>query len=183
MTAATMASTLSTPLTPTIMGAGRDAGVGRAGGAGTAAATGLGAAKGAAGAVVTAAAGAAGVAAILGVGAATPPVPGVGILIVGAAVGLGGKLMRTVSFLGCTLAASAGLGGTPAGGFGVGSAIHVVCAQPRIRTKACQMVIPKKTGRHETCAGQDEECSLLRPAGADHHDRRESPPDEERALL
>ena len=35
------------------------------------------------------------------------------------AVGLGGKLMRTVSFLGWTLAASAGLGGTPPGG-GVG---------------------------------------------------------------
>src|SRR5438876_3833617 len=30
------------------------------------------------------------------------------ILIVGAAVGFGGKLMRTVSFLGCTFAASAG---------------------------------------------------------------------------
>src|SRR5262245_39893823 len=40
------------------------------------------------------------------------------------AVGLGGKLIRTVSFFGCTLAASAGLGGTPpGGGFGLLSAI------------------------------------------------------------
>lgn len=49
-----------------------------------------------------------------GVGAA-----GLGILIVGAAVGFGGRLMRTVSFLGCTFALSAGLGGvTPPGGTG-----------------------------------------------------------------
>jgi hypothetical protein len=40
------------------------------------------------------------------------------------AVGFGGRLMRTVSFLGCTLAASPGFGGTPpAGGLEVGSAI------------------------------------------------------------
>lgn len=45
---------------------------------------------------------------------------GVGNLMVGAVVGLGGKLMRTVSFLGCTLAASAGRGGTaPCGIFGI----------------------------------------------------------------
>jgi hypothetical protein len=37
---------------------------------------------------------------------------GVGSLIVGAALCLGGRLIRTVSFLGWTLAASAGLGGT-----------------------------------------------------------------------
>ena len=47
-----------------------------------------------------------------------------GSLTVGAAVGLGGKVMRTVSFLGWTLAASVGLGGTaPPGTFGVFSAI------------------------------------------------------------
>ena len=47
-----------------------------------------------------------------------------GSLIVGAAVGFGGKAMRTVSFLGCTLAASGGFGGTGGTGeFGVGSAI------------------------------------------------------------
>ena len=39
------------------------------------------------------------------------------ILTVGAAVGLGGKAMRTVSFfVGCTLAASPGLGGRPPAG-------------------------------------------------------------------
>jgi hypothetical protein len=47
-----------------------------------------------------------------------PPGGKVGNLIV--AVGFGGKLMRTVSFLGCTLEASAGFGGTaPPGGFGL----------------------------------------------------------------
>ena len=39
-------------------------------------------------------------------GAATPAEDGEGSRTVGAAVGLGGKLMRTVSFFGCTLAAS-----------------------------------------------------------------------------
>lgn len=49
---------------------------------------------------------------------------GAGILIVGAAVGLGGRLIRTVSFFGWILAASAGLGGTaPEGGLGKFSAI------------------------------------------------------------
>ncbi len=49
---------------------------------------------------------------------------GVGNLIAGAPVGLGGKLMRTVSFFGWTLAASAGLGGTaPVGKLGMFSAI------------------------------------------------------------
>jgi len=53
-----------------------------------------------------------------------PPGGNVGNLIVGEAVGLGGKLMRTVSFFGCTLAASAGLGGTaPPGRLGIFSAI------------------------------------------------------------
>jgi hypothetical protein len=46
--------------------------------------------------------------------------------MVGAAEGLGGRLMRTVSFLGCTLEAS-GLGGTaPPGKLGMFSAINVV---------------------------------------------------------
>lgn len=44
--------------------------------------------------------------------------------IVGEAVGFGGKVMRTVSFFGWTLA-SAGLGGTaPPGVFGMFSAIY-----------------------------------------------------------
>lgn len=53
-----------------------------------------------------------------------PPGGKVGSLIVGAAVGLGGKLMRTVSFLGCTLPVSFFGGGTTpdgtGGGVGVG---------------------------------------------------------------
>ena len=55
------------------------------------------------------------------------PVGNVGNLIVGEAVGLGGKLIRTVSFFGCTLTASAGFGGTaPEGKFGI-SAISFFC--------------------------------------------------------
>lgn len=38
------------------------------------------------------------------------------IFTVGAAVGFGGRAMRTVSFFGCTFAASAGFAGTPPGG-------------------------------------------------------------------
>jgi hypothetical protein len=57
-------------------------------------------------------------------GAETPLAAGVGNLIAGAPVGLGGKLIRTVSFFGWTLAASAGLGGTaPDGKLGMFSAI------------------------------------------------------------
>lgn len=52
------------------------------------------------------------------------PGASVGSLIVGADVGLGGRLMRTVSFLGWTLEASAGLGGrAPPGDVGIFSAI------------------------------------------------------------
>jgi len=53
-----------------------------------------------------------------------PPGGSVGSLMVGAADGLGGKLMRTVSFLGCTLPVSFFGGGTaPDGMFGGSSAI------------------------------------------------------------
>jgi hypothetical protein len=46
--------------------------------------------------------------------------------MVGAAVGFGGKLIRTVSFFGWTLAASAGFGGTePVGVLGVSSGINI----------------------------------------------------------
>ena len=43
----------------------------------------------------------------------------VGSLIVGAAVGFGGKLMRTVSFFGCTLPVSFFGGTAPAGTLGI----------------------------------------------------------------
>ena len=62
-------------------------------------------------------------------GGGGPPAGSVGNLIVGEEVGLGGRLMRTVSFFGCTLAASGGLGGTApaglAGMFGLLSAIRL----------------------------------------------------------
>lgn len=54
-----------------------------------------------------------------------PPGGNVGSLMVGAAEGFGGRLMRTVSFLGWTLDCS-GLGGTPPGMLGILSAIRFV---------------------------------------------------------
>ena len=122
MRAAAIANPLSTTLSVGAAGIGREIGAGRG------AAAAAGAARtpvGAAGAAVAVeaptlppATGAAGA----GVAAATAA--GEGILIVGAAVGLGGRLMRTVSFFGCTLADSDGLGGTaPGGTLGVFSAI------------------------------------------------------------
>src|SRR5580698_9364719 len=68
-----------------------------------------------------------------------PPGGSVGNLMVGAAVGLGGKLMRTVSFLGCTLPVSFLGGGTaPVGpGGGVGGGISaIVHLQDNRRTAA-----------------------------------------------
>jgi hypothetical protein len=71
-----------------------------------------------------------------------------GSLIVGDAVGFGGKAIRTVSFLGCTLATSGGLG-TPPGGtgeFGVGSAI-TISRQRMVQQKQCQIVNAEETQR------------------------------------
>jgi hypothetical protein len=127
----------------------------------TGATMGLGAAAGAAGFAVVAGvvragagagAGAAGAGALEGAGAAATGaaaeapegggVPGakVGSLIVGAEVGFGGKLMRTVSFLGWTLEASAGLGGNaPPGGVGMLSAISfLLLLQPKVASLYCQ---------------------------------------------
>ncbi len=74
------------------------------------------------GAAVTVARAAVG-AAVAGAPAGAAPVGGRdGSLIVGAEVGLGGSAMRTVSFFGCTFAASGGFGGT--GESGVSSAIN-----------------------------------------------------------
>ena len=90
------------PLTATAWTAGRESGAGAAGPeAGAALGAADGAADGAAGAGL-AAAGAAGAAEGGGEGSRT----------VGAAVGFGGRAIRTVSFLGWTLAASPGVGGT-----------------------------------------------------------------------
>ena len=87
-----------------------------------------------AGAAAVLAAGAAAAAAVFSAGAAAvggamgaalgapvgPPGGNVGSLMVGAAVGLGGRLMRTVSFFGCTLPVSFFGGGTTPEGTGGG---------------------------------------------------------------
>ena len=79
-------------------------------------------------------------------GAAAPLVGGgvpgasVGNLIVGADVGLGGRLMRTVSFLGWTLEASAGLGGMapPPGVIGLSGIIFLFSPQSKVAPRLCQ---------------------------------------------
>ena len=135
MSAAARASALSNPLTPAMTGARRCGGAGRPVAVGAEA--GRGAGVGGAGAGACAGAGAA----ATGTAAAGAADAGAGILIVGAAVGLGGKLIRTVSFFGCTLAASVGFGGTaPEGGFGMLSAI-TFWVQARVDASTCQMLI------------------------------------------
>ena len=104
---------------PAATGAGRGAGalgVAGRGAAGAADARETGAAT-AAGAALGAATGA-GEPAPVG-----PPGGRVGSLIVGAAVGLGGRLIRTVSFFGWTLPVSFFGGNAPPGGLGMFSAI------------------------------------------------------------
>jgi hypothetical protein len=137
ITAAAMARALSRPLTPEIIagrGIGAEVVVGE-GGAGRCTAVGALETGAAVLEAVTAGAGvcpATGAAADV-VGAATPEEEGVGRRTVGAAVGFGGKLMRTVSVLGCTLAASPALGGTaPGGKLGIFSAIKSNCA-PKLK--------------------------------------------------
>jgi len=121
MSAAASARALSNPLTPGMTGARRCGGAGRPVAVGVA--TGRGAGVGGAGAGVCSGAGAGAMATGAAAAAVGAAGAGAGILIVGAAVGLGGKLIRTVSFFGCTLAASAGFGGTPEGGIALLSAI------------------------------------------------------------
>jgi hypothetical protein len=65
----------------------------------------------------------------------------VGSFMVGAEVGLGGRLMRTVSFFGWTLEASAGLGGTepPPGVNGILSGIiFLFSTQRKVAFRRCQ---------------------------------------------
>jgi|GEM_PF-5319834 len=117
-TAAAIASALSIGLSALAAAAG-------------AAVTGLGCATGAGVARVAVVAEAvAGAGAAAGAPAATAPPGGMlGNLIVGAADGLGGKLIRTVSFLGCTLPVSFFGGTAPGGTLGMFSAIatHKLC--------------------------------------------------------
>jgi hypothetical protein len=122
MIAAAIANPVSKALTlgpeATATGAGREtaAGAGRGAAAETGAAApgrgGVGACAGAAAAVLSE-----------GAPAAGPPGGKVGSLIVGAADGLGGKFMRTVSFLGWTFPVSFFGGTAPAGILGMFSAI------------------------------------------------------------
>lgn len=121
--AAASASVLSSP--PTVGADLAAAGAGRGAGA----LAGLGAATGAAvareaGGGESGAGEAAGVAAIAGDAAPVgPPGGSVGNLIVGAAVGFGGSVMRTVSFFGWTLPVSFFGGKAPPGALGIFSAI------------------------------------------------------------
>jgi hypothetical protein len=139
-TTAATARPLSKPVIPDTMGrgaaAGRDA-------IGAAAAGARGAAAAAAGAVGALAAGA-GVGPAAGAdGARTAPAAGgAGILMVDEAEGLGGRLMRTVSFLGCTLAASGALDGTPPSAGSVCDSAIRLLQQPRCRSDGCQSGIP-----------------------------------------
>jgi hypothetical protein len=72
---------------------------------------------------------------------------GAGILIVGAAVGFGGKLMRTVSFFGWIfpdslfgaaggVAPSGGVGGTAPGPDGIFGLLSAICVSTKLRFQA-----------------------------------------------
>jgi hypothetical protein len=140
ITAAAMARTVSTVLTAGRAATGPGAARGAAGaerGAAGAAAVARGALGVRAGAALGPAAGAAAAGAPVG-----PPGGSVGSLMVGAAEGLGGKLIRTVSFLGWTFPVSF-LGGTaPLGTLGRFSAIKSILLQARVAARECQTLIP-----------------------------------------
>jgi hypothetical protein len=128
ITAAEMARMVSTMLTVRAAGTGASAGRGAAGaavrGAAGAAAAARGALAGAAGAALAAGAAAAGAEPPLG-----PPGGSVGSLMVGAAEGLGGRLIRTVSFFGWTFPVSFFGGTAPVGMLGIFSAIKFILVQ------------------------------------------------------
>ncbi len=154
--------TASTPTTAAAMARPVSSGPrpGRAAAIGAAAARGAGAAAAAVGRA--AATGAAAVARGAGAGAAAadgavtagagppagPPGGKVGSLMVGAAEGLGGRLIRTVSFFGWTFPVSFLGGSAPLGTLGIFSAIKV---QFRLKTKValrqCQTLNPPQKRR------------------------------------
>src|SRR5258708_1759613 len=138
MTAAAMARPLSIPLMAGAAATGRVVGRWAVAAAGRCAAAAGAAAPGAGAGAAAACDGMA-----IGAPAEGPPGGRVGNLMVGAAEGLGGRLMRTVSFLGCTFEASGGLGGTmPPGKLGLFSAIIIF--QVRVGRSHCQTLIGKK---------------------------------------
>jgi len=146
ISAAVTARPRSRPLIDATGAIGRGAGAGLEAGA-AAAEVGAGAGRGAGVGAEGIAAGAAEAGAAAAAGASGA---GAGILMVGAAVGFGGRLIRTVSFFGCTFAASAGFGGTaPEGVLGRLSAINQCAIQARVRLSQCQLLNGhnKKTDR------------------------------------
>jgi hypothetical protein len=64
--------------------------------------------------------------------------------MVGAADGLGGKLMRTVSFLGWTFPVSFFGGTAPLGMFGMFSAIKCNLPKNKVAAAGCQTLNPKE---------------------------------------
>jgi len=142
-TAAAMARNLSTPLivggaATTCVGLGAAAAVAERCATGAAEARGMVGATGAA--VATAGAPAAIGADVAPVG---PPGGSVGSLMVGAAEGLGGKLMRTVSFLGWTLPVSFFGGTAPLGMFGIFSAITNLSVQDSFSPERVKLLFQK----------------------------------------
>src|ERR1019366_3154382 len=120
-----------------------------------------GAERGAAGAAAVArgalggGTGAAALWAAVGVG---PPGGSVGSLMVGAAEGLGGRLIRTVSFLGWTFPVSFFGGTAPLGMFGMFSAINYTLLQNKVAAPGCQTLNPTE----KPAAGRAPElCPLL----------------------
>ena len=80
-----------------------------------------------------------------------PPGGNVGSLMVGAAVGLGGKLMRTVSFLGCTLPVSFFGGTAPVGtgeeaGLNGGMSAIMFAGQDKPTGEAVKFISQPKSG-------------------------------------
>jgi hypothetical protein len=74
-----------------------------------------------------------------------PPGGSVGNFIVGAAEGFGGRLIRTVSFLGWTFEASGGLGGTGAPGkLGMLSAINLFQFKVKLGAISVKLLFVKK---------------------------------------
>jgi hypothetical protein len=69
--------------------------------------------------------------------------------MVGAAEGLGGKLMRTVSFLGWTFPVSFFGGTAPLGTLGIFSAIKYVSVQIKVAAPGCQTLIPTEKSARE----------------------------------
>lgn len=96
-------------------------------------------------------------------GAAGPPEGIAGSLMVGEDAGFGGRLIRTVSFFGCTFAASGGLGGmAPSGEFGLFSDITVAVLPRRGSRRSAGQTLEglKLKARARNCQ------TLTRPAHA-----------------